>query len=572
MALQVWLPLNGDLHNQGLTNIVVINSGATVDNNGKIGKCYSFNGSSSKIYKDNFTTIGNTTLSACCWMKISNWSSTYAYIFSLASGGTGVTQQIGLWLNHSSHKLAACGGGTKPTTTPELSLNTWYHVCLVINGNKKYFYLNGELSDTYTISSPQTGNCLCLGARSNSSSGAGTAASLFFNGCINDFRLYDHALSSKEVEKIAQGLVLHYKLNDLNIESTTNLVTQLKQGGRTTLDSTKQVITTTTENADTYWYFQTASGLIENTTYTLSLVCEGLPTANDFWQFGVGAQSGANNCGHFKIYNGFNTFTFTLPTGLNGATQIILDDNGGSSNIRNNATKFYNVQLEAKDHATEYAGPNQTRTASTVYDSSGYNHNGSITGNLILSNNTPKYKITTQLSDSASSIGIGNLSTYLPEKIFTFNIWFKKITGEWSSKSWETILGGPSGFELEGKLSSTTKAYIHPYSWGGGSTSSPNSYSIEYTLDEWHMLTMVRTTSDSKFYLDGELKVTGSAGSLPSGDYFLGAWQTAIKQNYRGYFSDVYIYATALTADQIKELYNNSKIINGTTIVPRGLE
>jgi len=37
MALQVWLPLNGNLNNQGLSNVTVTNNGATVDNNGKIG-------------------------------------------------------------------------------------------------------------------------------------------------------------------------------------------------------------------------------------------------------------------------------------------------------------------------------------------------------------------------------------------------------------------------------------------------------------------------------------------------------------------------------------------------------
>ena len=42
MALQVWLPLNGNLNNQGLANVTVSNSGATVNSAGKIGSCYAF--------------------------------------------------------------------------------------------------------------------------------------------------------------------------------------------------------------------------------------------------------------------------------------------------------------------------------------------------------------------------------------------------------------------------------------------------------------------------------------------------------------------------------------------------
>jgi hypothetical protein len=35
-----------------------------------------------------------------------------------------------------------------------------------------------------------------------------------FNGRLNDFRIYDHALSEKEVKEIAKGLILHYKLDN----------------------------------------------------------------------------------------------------------------------------------------------------------------------------------------------------------------------------------------------------------------------------------------------------------------------------------------------------------------------
>lgn len=42
MSLQIWLPLNKNLQNKGLIPVSVTNNGATIDNNGKIGKCYKF--------------------------------------------------------------------------------------------------------------------------------------------------------------------------------------------------------------------------------------------------------------------------------------------------------------------------------------------------------------------------------------------------------------------------------------------------------------------------------------------------------------------------------------------------
>ena len=62
MALRVWLPLNGNLENKGLSNTKFNNYGATVEDNGKIGKCYSFDGTDDRIAATNFNLNTNFTM------------------------------------------------------------------------------------------------------------------------------------------------------------------------------------------------------------------------------------------------------------------------------------------------------------------------------------------------------------------------------------------------------------------------------------------------------------------------------------------------------------------------------
>ena len=46
MSLRVWLPLNGDYRNQGLSDLSFSSSGTSlVSNDGKMGKCVSSTGS-----------------------------------------------------------------------------------------------------------------------------------------------------------------------------------------------------------------------------------------------------------------------------------------------------------------------------------------------------------------------------------------------------------------------------------------------------------------------------------------------------------------------------------------------
>lgn len=92
-----------------------------------------------------------------------------------------------------------------PTTSAH---NVWYHVTAIYNNTILKLYINGILIQTWNSTiTPVSASTIYVGMR-----GGGFG---YFNGLINDVRIYDHALSDKEVEEIAKGLVLHYKLDNI---------------------------------------------------------------------------------------------------------------------------------------------------------------------------------------------------------------------------------------------------------------------------------------------------------------------------------------------------------------------
>ena len=72
MALQVWLPLDGNLENKGLSDNIFTSSSPTYDNNGKIGKCYLIDTLSQKIISNNKIRLGSQ-LTISFWIKVNSW-------------------------------------------------------------------------------------------------------------------------------------------------------------------------------------------------------------------------------------------------------------------------------------------------------------------------------------------------------------------------------------------------------------------------------------------------------------------------------------------------------------------
>jgi hypothetical protein len=127
-----------------LSDVTVTNNGATVDNNGKIGKCYSFNGSTSciDITCANFPTILNSDFSICLWIYhndnndrsilFGNWSLTGSFfnLEKFANNGVRV-----YWNGNPDLSLSSC----------ILPATTWTHLVVTRSGNTIKGYINGEL-------------------------------------------------------------------------------------------------------------------------------------------------------------------------------------------------------------------------------------------------------------------------------------------------------------------------------------------------------------------------------------------------------------------------------------------
>ena len=100
MSLQVWLPLNGNLNNQGLSDITITNNGATIDAAGKIGSCYYFDGSG---YMDTTysTAIGTSDFSISMWVKIPTLTSGTYYAICTSKTSAARGSGFGIYWNYS---------------------------------------------------------------------------------------------------------------------------------------------------------------------------------------------------------------------------------------------------------------------------------------------------------------------------------------------------------------------------------------------------------------------------------------------------------------------------------------
>jgi hypothetical protein len=93
----------------------------------------------------------------------------------------------------------------KSSTYAQVPLNSWHHVAVVENGASSTFYIDGTPVETVWdeshLTSPPIGNSypMLIGARNDG---------LFFDGMIDDVRIYNRSLTAEEIRTIPEPATL----------------------------------------------------------------------------------------------------------------------------------------------------------------------------------------------------------------------------------------------------------------------------------------------------------------------------------------------------------------------------
>lgn len=231
--LSVWLPLNGNLDNQGLSDGAIAANGATVSNSGKFGECYQFNGSSSISIASVAIPLNTPEWSFCCWFCLSDTTTTTATCLFSERSAAGVAGYT-IFLYPNNGNILIDDGKRSTFNTMSLTANTWYHLAVLrtlggkidtvigdavvgsssigesIYNNAYMVYINGKLKASGAAdglgeaTTVNTNGCLIGSALTTGDQG--------FKGKMNDVRIYTHAISKDEIHRLSQGLVLHYPL------------------------------------------------------------------------------------------------------------------------------------------------------------------------------------------------------------------------------------------------------------------------------------------------------------------------------------------------------------------------
>ena len=564
MALQIWLPLNGNLNNQGLNTYTISNTGV-IDSLGKIGSCYSYSKQYTLISGNIISNLSKFSIS--CWVYLTN-ASTYNIFTSENSSG--------YWqflLGNNSIKVrdsvSGLSGSRIDKTITAIPSSVWVHVTVVYDEGVVKVYQNGVLKDTLTFHSGATMNThdkMYIGA-----DGLNNTSTYPGNCKINDFRVYNHCLSDKEVSEISKGLILHYKLSE-NYQTLNNSfnrptfnISSSNGGWNHWLPSNNTGTYSQNTNREyIYRDTQTYSHYFEHTSGANYYICYQSPAFEGGYRSAqaiIKMPNGEDPRGHVLFSHNANVGTNppTTFTQLGDGFWLMkhegFQQNGSDDLVSIVITHNKGVYVsEAYLENDKKVCSDIFSTNNNVIDCSGYTREGEIIGNLTTNSDTPRYDYVTSF-DGKSYIQITSPSV----EVRSVSFWAK----------WNSIPSGQSVVFVDQKsrmgfgLMSTGILC----SSNGISTNTFNKTSI--VANKWYHFVIVNTgtapTSKNRdLFINGvkQIPTSNSSDWTFNIDYLQVGKRSTTSDGFVGSISDFRMYVTPLTDNDVMDLYSTSTSVD----------
>lgn len=613
MSLIAWYPFNGNINdfsgNNNNLNITPIFS-----SDGKIGECIHLSDTIITPITPDLWNFGDGSVSFCGWFRLNEQDiltklATLSYTdiryvptgnllgfnsyggFSL-SWSCIYTQATNSWSNIAVKGYIRSSIPTNNSTSSKhVPYDEWVHYACIYNKdtNKLGLYINGNLfseitTDNFDYSNFTHRNFMINNDYVDGGNGPGSSIPIK----LNDIRLYNHALSLKELKEIYKTKILHYTF-DYPVQPYTNIIKNntyaiYNNAGSTECPSSLVKTGIYYQGCEIYRLTQTPSDTaIESYGFKTSLSSHGIyfnpmtfkaltkysssilwrPVSHSDIVFGGTAQnapsywlSGTND----KLNDGWTRY-YQYMNGTINTTD------------KTNPVFFsyYVPSLESgKSIVIDFCCPDivegRTTPVNIDYNNNGYNKINDISGynnyGTIVDLTTPDWVYDNKL-------GTGSYKFELPSIIKHPNPFLNQdnIYQEWTCTAW-VKLDDDSNIQ---KLNDFNQGNYVKYGsnnsllYLNSGINDYYTYGSNVSNSEWHHIVFVFRNSDGlrKIYCDGiDISTPGGPNktSSPSGIPAL----VTIGYDFKGIMDDYRIYATALSSNDILELYQNRMQLDNT--------
>jgi hypothetical protein len=207
-----YYPFNGNANDEsGNANHAMVNGASlTTDRNGSANKAFDFNGGSSWLKASDHSVLdfgnGDFSLTSLINVRAINSGRIVSAGYTANDGiwglgfGSNLAWGSGIRINYFVYS----GGAYRDfnsTAITNYTVGQWAFVGVTKSGNMLTFYFNGQPAGTATIPYPSNSNSyLSIGSRQL---GANSQIE-FFNGKIDEVRIYRRALSAVEMQQMAR--------------------------------------------------------------------------------------------------------------------------------------------------------------------------------------------------------------------------------------------------------------------------------------------------------------------------------------------------------------------------------